>query len=202
MLAPSPANPAGEGVHGSPGSTALTGSPLESVRAGSANALRRFVLRRRQPLRRAARFGAVAVPLLFAAAALAVEGWAARRFLLLYQAPFFAAFFAWAAIRVDSAERDRPGALLVDAAAVALGAARFAALPVPYSGHMLFFAYSVLTTRSTPYLLLAAVLAAGTSWFKLVLWDDPLSWALGIAAGAVLAAARIFVNRTSRRSTG
>ena len=54
----------------------------------------------------------------------------------------------------------------VDAAAVALGAVRFAGLPVPFSGHMLFFACSVLITRSTPLpliILLAAVTTTSPS---------------------------------------
>jgi hypothetical protein len=160
-------------------------------------ALRRLIIRHRDPLRRALLAGAVAVPLLFAAGALAVDGWEARRFLLLYVAPFFAAFFAWAWMRVGRIDGDRPAALAVDAAATVLGAIRFAGLPVPFSGHMLFFAYTALTVRSARFLLLVLLLAAETTWFKLVLWRDPRSWALGIAAGAALAAARILINRTS-----
>lgn len=141
--------------------------------------------------------GGVAVPLLFAAAALALDGWEARRFLLLYVAPFFVAFFAWAWMRVGRMEDERAGALAVDALASVLGAIRFAGLPVPFSGHMLFFTYAALTTRSMRFLLLVVALAAQATWFKLVLWRDPRSWALGIAAGAVLAAARILIHRFS-----
>jgi hypothetical protein len=161
------------------------------------DALRRGIIGHRDPLRRALLAGGVAVPLLFAVGALLVDGWEARRFLLLYVAPFFVAFFAWAWMRVGRIERDRPGALAVDAAATVLGAIRFAGLPVPFSGHMLFFAYAALTVRSTRFLLLVLLLAAETTWFKLVLWRDPRSWALGIAAGAALAAARILINRSS-----
>lgn len=154
------------------------------------------LLRHREPLRRACGVCAVAVPLGFAAVALVVDGWPARRYLLLYVAPFFVAFFVWARIRLGRMEEERPGALLVDAAAVVLGAMRFAGPFVPFSGHMLFFVYSALTTRSAPYMLLALLLAAETTWFKLVTWRDPRSWALGIAAGAALAAARILIQRT------
>ncbi|HEY0016361.1 MAG TPA: hypothetical protein VGC13_08585 [Longimicrobium sp.] len=161
------------------------------------DALRRLLLRHREPLRRACGGCAVAVPLGFAAGALVVDGWAARRFLLLYVAPFFVALFVWARIRLGRMREDRTAALLVDAAAVALGAVRFAGPFVPFSGHMLFFAYSALTTRSAPYLLLALVLAAETTWFKLVLWRDPYSWGLGIVVGVALAAARILIHRTA-----
>jgi hypothetical protein len=77
-----------------------------------------------------------------------------------------------------------------------LGAIRFAGLPVPFSGHMLFFVYAALTTRSTRFLLLILALATEATWYKLVVWRDPRSWALGIAAGTVLAAARVLINRT------
>lgn len=165
------------------------------------DALRTLIIRHRRPLRRALLAGAVGVPLLFAAAALMVDGWAARRFLLLYVAPFFAAFFAWAWMRVGRMDDDPPAALAVDALAVVLGAIRFAGAPVPFSGHMLFFVYAALTVRSTRFLLLIALLAAETTWFKLVLWCDPRSWALGIAVGAALAAVRILVHRTSPHQT-
>jgi hypothetical protein len=85
----------------------------------------------------------------------------------------------------------------VDSVATVLGAIRFARLPVPFSGHMLFYAYAGLTVRSTRFLLLIGLLAAEATWYKLVVWRDPRSWALGIAAGAALAAARVLINRTS-----
>ena len=152
-------------------------------------------------LRRALGTAAIAVPLLFVMAAVAMEGWAARRFLLFYIAPFFVAFFVWARIRVDSLARTSRGALAVDALATVLGAARFGGAPVPFSGHMLFFAYSAPTTRSLPYALLVLVLAAETTWFKLVLWRDFASWGLGIAAGLALAAVRIAIDRSTRPSS-
>lgn len=160
------------------------------------DAIRRLLIRHREPLRRACGVCAVAVPLAFAAGALVVDGWPARRFLLLYVAPFFVAFFVWARIRLGRMPEERPGALAVDAVAVVLGAVRFAGLPVPFSGHMLFFVYSALTTRSAPYLMMTMLLIAETTWYKLVAWRDPRSWALGIAAGAALAAARVLIDRT------
>jgi len=161
------------------------------------DALRRLIIGHRATLRRALLASGVAVPLLFAAAALVVDGWAARRFLLLYVAPFFVAFFAWAWMRVGRMEADRTAALGVDAVAVVLGAIRFVGPLVPFSGHMLFFTYAALTLRSVRFQALILVLIAETTWFKLVLWRDPRSWALGIAVGAALAAARILINRTS-----
>ncbi|HEU4882546.1 MAG TPA: hypothetical protein VFT45_09885 [Longimicrobium sp.] len=161
------------------------------------DALRRMIVRHREPLRNVLLVGAVGVPLLFAAAALGVQG-SVRRFLLFYIAPFFVAFFPWVWVRVGRIEADRTGALAVDAVATVLGAVRFIGLlPVPFSGHMQFYVYAGLTTRSPRFLLLIAVLAAEATWYKLVVWRDPRSWALGIATGAALAAARLLINRTS-----
>lgn len=160
-----------------------------------------LVARHRHALRRALAAAAVLVPLIFAAGALVVDGWPARRFLLLYAAPFFVAFFAWARIRVDEVAATPAPALAVDALAVVLGAVRFVGPVVPFSGHMLFFAYSALTTSSASYRWLALALAAETTWFKLVLWRDVQSWSLGIAAGVALAATRILVRRSTSSSS-
>lgn len=160
-----------------------------------------LIARHRDPVRRALAVSAVLVPLIFAAGALVVDGWTARRFLLLYLAPFFVAFFVWARIRVDEVARTPAAALAVDAAAVVLGAVRFVGPVVPFSGHMLFFAYSALATRSTAYRWLALALAAETTWFKLVLWRDFASWSLGIAAGVMLATLRIILVRRSTSSS-
>jgi hypothetical protein len=149
-------------------------------------------------MRRACTAAAVLVPMAIAAGALAVDGRDARVFLLLYIAPFFVAFFAWVRIRVGEIGGTSAGAWAVDALATVLAGTRLAGPLLPASGHMLFFAYSALATRSVPYRLLVLVLAAETTWFKLVVWDDFASWALGVAAGATLAAVRILIHRSTR----
>ncbi|MBB4639663.1 hypothetical protein [Longimicrobium terrae] len=138
---------------------------------------------------------AVVVPLLTAAAALGADSWPARRFLALYTGPFFFAFFIWARLRLREPGPHSRGALAVDAAAVIAAALRLLSPAVPWSGHMVFYTYSAFTTRSLPYALLMLVLAGSATWFKLVLWDDPWSWGLGIVLGLFLAARRTVVHR-------
>ncbi|HYW13247.1 MAG TPA: hypothetical protein VE871_14905 [Longimicrobium sp.] len=152
----------------------------------------------RDGLRRACTAAAVVVPMGIAAGALAVDGRDARVFLLLYIAPFFVAFFAWARIRVDEIGNTSAGARAVDALATVLAGVRMAGPFVPASGHMLFFTYSALATRSVPYRLLVLALVAETTWYKLFVWDDFASWALGIAAGLTLAAVRLLIHRSTR----
>jgi hypothetical protein len=159
-------------------------------------ALRSFVIRHRSRLRRACAVGALAVPLAFAAGAAGVDGWDAKRFLLFYMAPFFPAFFLWARRWMEGIEQQRPATLVVDAVAVVLAATRMMGTWLPMSGHMLFYAYAGLTTRSRELQVLVGMLAAVAAWFKLVLWSDGRSFVLGIAAGLALAALRLLAGRT------
>jgi hypothetical protein len=140
---------------------------------------------------------AVLVPLAALAACAFVDGWAARRFLAFYTAPFFLAFFLWMRIRLATVESQPLAGLAVDAAAVAVGLLRFASAAVPWSGHMLFFTYSALTTRSRGYVALVLLLAVETSWFKLGVWHDPFSWGVGIGMGLFLAARRAVIGRNA-----
>lgn len=129
---------------------------------------------------------AAGAPIACGAAALAVPGWAAKRYLLFYLAPIASAFALWLRLRLaDPSWTGRTRAL--DAAVVTLAALRFAGGFVPVFGHMLFFTYSGLTTGAGWYRALALALAAETTYFKLVLWADARSWCLGIAAGAAAA---------------
>jgi hypothetical protein len=159
-------------------------------------ALRSLLIRHRSGLRRACVLGAAGVPLAFGAAAAVVHGWDAKRFLLFYMAPFFPAFFLWARRWLDEIGTHRPAALVVDTVAVVLAATRMAGTWLPVSGHMLFYAYAGLTTRSLALRVLIGALAAIAAWFKLVLWGDGRSLGLGIAAGLALAAVRLLAART------
>jgi len=160
-------------------------------------ALRSFVIRHRSRLRRGCALGAAGVPLAFAAATVMVDGWEAKRFLLLYMAPFFPAFFLWARHWVDQIEQQPPAVLAVDVVAVILAATRMMGTWLPVSGHMLFYTYAGLTTGSRALRVLIGALAAVAAWFKLVLWGDWRSFVLGIAAGLALAALRLLAGRAS-----
>ena len=159
--------------------------------------VRALLVRHRSRLRRGCALAAVELPLAVAAAALVVDGWEAKRFLLFYMAPFFPAFFLWARHWLAGIETQRPTALVVDAVAVVLAAARMAGTWLPVSGHMLFYAYAGVTTRSRTLGVLIGVLTVIAAWFKLVLWGDGRSFWLGFAAGLALAAVRLLAGRTS-----
>lgn len=148
--------------------------------------LPRPVVAHRQALRTALLVAAAGAPLLALVAAAFIPEWRARRYLLFYLAPFAAAMALWARERLL-----HPGTratLALDGLAVLLSAARLGVAALPFSGHMLFFVYSGLTVRSRGYRVLAGVLAVETTWFKLVVWEDPVTWGGGIALGLVLAA--------------
>ena len=144
------------------------------------------VLGRRASLDRAALAAAVLLPLAFAAVALVADDWRARRFLLAYVAPFFVALPLWVRCRLAGAWPGR--VMAVDAVVVALAGLRFLGGFLPFSGHALFFTYSLVTERTGWYRALALLLLAETAYFKLVVWSDPRSFAAGILLGLAFAA--------------
>jgi hypothetical protein len=161
--------------------------------------LTRTVVAHRAWLHRALGWLAVALPVAcLAAAALAQAGllpvgarrMEAARFLALYAAPLFLAVPLWARHRLAALERLPATALVADVVVTALAAARFVlGTWLPFSGHMLFLAYSGLTVDGArAYRALALLLAVETTVFKLWLWRDVTSWALGLALGLLAAA--------------
>lgn len=75
-------------------------------------------------------------------------------------------------------------------------------LRLPISGHTLL--YSAYFTRELQYeevasrleLSLVVVLFVATSYIKLLIWSDPVTWAVGVAAGVIL----VVASRTALRA--
>lgn len=157
------------------------------------NRLVRFIHDRRALLSHWLFGASVVAPVLgFVAAAWAYEetgSWGAVRFFVFYAAPLFFAAPLWMRSRVCVITRLSNFALMMDVIVFVASVARFVASEViPFSGHMLFLTYTLLTARSRWYAWLAVGLIAETSFFKLVLWRDRESWLLGLALGAVAGA--------------
>jgi hypothetical protein len=179
--------------------------PIGSMTSGAGHRMLELLVRRRALLDRAILVGAgVGV---MAAALVAVvlrQGdWPAQRFLLVYFAPMLAYGAMWARDRLARIADDDPVALSIDAFAFAAGALRAAGGwgVLPYSGHMLFLTYAVVTSRPWSLRVIAGALFAMTTYFKLVLWHDAQTWSLGLAAGLALAALKaIMARRGDRRS--
>jgi hypothetical protein len=154
------------------------------------------LLRHRSLLERALPWAAV---LLTTAAVLAgflvVEAGPARRFVVFYIAPMVLAFPLWARVRLESIETEPAGRVALDAAVTVLAVLRTLTGALPFSGHMLFLVYSLLTTPRLWYRVVALLLIVETTWFKLGIWSDVLSWSLGLAAGLVSAALYAFLGR-------
>jgi hypothetical protein len=135
----------------------------------------------------------LAICALSAIYALAAWGsWPAARFLLAYVAPMCSAVPWWARERlraVAQAPGTTAGRLMLDTAVVGLAIARFGIGELlPFSGHMLFLGYSLLTTSARGYRLAALALLIETTIFKLVVWQDIRSWVIGLVLGLVAAA--------------
>lgn len=142
----------------------------------------------------------VAPALAFVAAAWAYEqtgSWGAVRFFVLYALPLFVAAPLWARTRLESLDVLSPLALATDVVVLVLSVARFVASEIlPFSGHMLFLTYTLITSRSAWYRWFAAALIVETSVFKLLLWRDAQSWMAGLLLGIVFS-----VTAFARRST-
>lgn len=160
-----------------------------------------FLLAHGALIRRVLLAAAVAFPAAAIAAAVLVRygildfderSGAAATFLVWYVAPLFLAAPLWLRGRLHVAGRTRA----LDAAVTVLAFARFVSGGLlPFSGHMLFLTYSALTPPVTRgYRLLALALLIETTIFKLWIWRDPRSWALGLVLG-LLAAASLRVGR-------
>jgi len=160
--------------------------------------------RRRRAIDRLLAAASVLLPAAVAAYALVARqgDWVAQRHFIGYTAPLLALGPIWLRRRL-AAIGERPRAIdRVDLIAFAAGAARGVGggVVLPWSGHTLFLTYVLLTGPGRRYRIVAALLLATTTWFKLALWNDPYTWGLGITIGAVLAAVRTRAVRRDRRA--
>lgn len=116
------------------------------------------------------------------------EDWRVQRVLLLYNAPTCAAGAWWLYLRVGNMQAQWSVGIVLDAVVFVVALLRaLPFLPLPFSGHMLFLVYSLLTTRSAAYRWVAAVLVLETTVFKLVVWGDWYTWSIGVICACVLA---------------
>lgn len=123
------------------------------------------------------------------------EAGPARRFVVFYVAPMVVIFPFWARIRLEHVERHPAGRIALDAAVTVLSMVRAVNGVLPFSGHMLFLTYTLLTTPSRWYRAAALVLLFGTTWFKLAEWNDFASWSIGLATGLASAGAYALLGR-------
>ena len=151
-------------------------------------ALPAWFLRLRPWLLKALFLAAIAGPLLAVVLAVRLNDWPARRFLLLYLAPLAVTVVWWISLRLKALESSTPLTRVVDLLVFALAATRLAGAGLPLSGHMLWLTYAALTTRDRWFRFVAVVLVVETTIFKLGLWHDTQTWALGAIVGVLMAA--------------
>jgi hypothetical protein len=131
---------------------------------------------------------AIVLPIVVTIAALFSSHPRGPVFIPLYVAPLVAAAPLWLRIRLAERPLTLSPIWALDVLVIVLGALRALGTSwIPFSGHTLFLTYSPLVTRHAGYRLLALVLFAETTVFKLVVWRDLFTWALGIAVGLALA---------------
>lgn len=116
--------------------------------------------------------------------------------LLTYVVPIGVPFVAFLFDRAEQRGTLSVRQWVVDVPVIVVALVR-AAYPVPFiSGHALFLAYALLTTRSWVGRLTAAVILIQVAYIKIVLWHDPTLFG-GVIAGVL--AATLFTRWTRRR---
>jgi hypothetical protein len=131
--------------------------------------------------------------------------WPAQRFLIVYTAPMFAFGAWWARALLASVGSLPTRVLIIDALAFAAAGIRVAGGwgVIPYSGHVLFLTFVLLSTSDRRFRWSAIALLAVATWFKVALWNDWRSWSLGLMLGVLLAIARrVTVRRTALVGAG
>lgn len=102
---------------------------------------------------------------------------------------------AWASIKIDEAPPPR-FCRGIDVL-VFLGAlGRFVVGEIlPFSGHMLFFIHSILTTKNRLFKTFAGLLILETTYIKLKIWHDYQSWGWGTGLGIVSGVAYLIIRK-------
>src|SRR5215831_11569603 len=94
------------------------------------------------------------------------DDWKARRYLFFYVAPLLSVVSLWGWYRLGNVNHINPTCLTIDGIVIALAGLRFLSGALPYSGHMLFLAYSGIVEPSFFYRSVALIVLIETSYFK------------------------------------
>ena len=118
-------------------------------------------------------------------------------FLLGYFLPVILLFIYWLKLKVESFEK--VNFLFSLDLVIAFIAGIRAINPLmpflPYSGHVVFVLYSMITTRNKTYRILAGIMFAVVTFFKIYIWHDYFSWLAGmILSMPFIAVAILFDN--------
>lgn len=166
---------------------------------GRAGALDRALAARRPRIDRWLRWTSVALAIAALVVAVLSPDRAARRYWAVFVAPMLAAAPYWVRRRLARLERIPTAARVLDGVVFLAALLRFVDVGgVPASGHTLFLTHTMVSVREPRWRVIAAALLVMTSWFKLAVWHDPQTWAVGIVAGLVTGVLARVAERTHR----
>jgi hypothetical protein len=103
-------------------------------------------------------------------------------FLLGYFLPIILLFLYWIKIKVENFQKVNLLFYLDLVVTIIAGIRAINPLMpfLPYSGHVLFILYSMISTRNRNYRILAGIMFAITTFFKIFIWHDYFSWLAGM----------------------
>lgn len=119
-----------------------------------------------------------------------------------YLAPIYGLFFLWVSLRLRTWARMPRAQWIPDLSAALLAASRTCVPVIPFSGHALFLAYTLATTPSRVYRVLALLFLVDTIYLKLVVWSAPWSLLAGLCIAVVLTIASIAQSSRAGGSPG
>jgi hypothetical protein len=143
----------------------------------------------------------ILLPLIALFVAFYFEDWRVRRFLLFYLTPLLFIFPFWTWYRFREIQHLPFACIVLDGLVVTLAVLRIVTGVVPYSGHMLFLVYSGITQKEWLYRIVAFALLIETTYFKWSIWNDLLSWGIGLSMGLMAAIAYILFKKYTSRAT-
>ncbi len=125
---------------------------------------------------------------------------------ILYYLTYVAPMICFASLLLSSrfygSRQLRPRDIGLDLTAIGVAASRMIAPVIPFSGHMVLLIYAFLSSRRRMFRFVALGLAAHTTYLKLVVWGDVLTWSVGVAGGVALASLRTEPWWATARSRG
>ncbi len=118
------------------------------------------------------------------------DDWANRIDQIRYFLPMTIITPLWIYCRLNEVRHITFTQILLDLSALLIAMSRMVVAFIPFSGHMVFLAYTFMSTKSNWYRVFAMMLLLDTTYFKWIVWGSFLNWGFGLAIAITLAKLR------------
>jgi hypothetical protein len=133
------------------------------------------------------------IPIIILIVGLAINDWIAERFVLFYFLPIVIIALLWLFLRLKKYNTLSKTVIIIDVLVFISAIFRLIGI-LPFSSHMLFLTYSIITTDNKYFRILTVLIILETTYLKLFIWNDTLSWVFGGLIGFALGIFSYFIN--------